>query len=311
MTVRIVRRQWSTTIPDPGPPTITLQPMQPMTFVYDTVSSTMDSYETPGALVVAGRQNYADQRFVDVSNGGGTVLIYFDAIVRNTTGFYHDLLFNSSSYGASVPEWPGPVSANSTGNLADFRVGGVLQSKLQGVLQKIVDDNPHMGGFFADDLGSRSWFPNFDWSTFGTTNQNSYRAGAIAVAQAFRTVADANGLICVVNGTWVSGSTSTNGGGYPAQNTHGCSLADGGVVEHHDTADAFWQAYVAGSQWADASPLLGSVGPAHIVIGSADAERAQWAALGNIAFYVNQTGYSSAVTPWGSFHATGLPTHPS
>ena len=65
--------------------------------------------------------------------------------------------------------------------LNDFRVGSVLQSKLECVLEKMVAENPHMAGFFADDLGSRSWYPGFSWDTWGTTNQQSYRAGAIAL----------------------------------------------------------------------------------------------------------------------------------
>jgi hypothetical protein len=286
---------------------ITLTPTQPCAFVYS--SSTASGYNHPGALVIVGRTNYADQAFKDISTAGGTVLVYLDAIVWNNFGLYHGLLFNSSAYGAAVPEWPGPVNANAGGNLADFRVGSLLLTKLPLVLQRIVDDNPHIGGFFADDLGSRSWFPGFDWTTFGTTNQNSYRAGAIAVAQAFRDVCNTNGLITICNGTWENGSTAASGGGYPTQNAHGCSLMEGGTVEHHATADAFWQGYISTSgQWGSASPITGAGKPVMVVIGSASGERQQWVDL-NVAYYTTQTDYGSSPTAWGSFHATGLPSH--
>jgi hypothetical protein len=288
---------------------VTLTPTQPGAFVYS--DTTAAGYNNPGALVVVGRTNYNAAAFQTISAAGGTVLLYIDAIVWNNFGRYHDLLFNSSVYGAAVPEWPGPVNANTGGNLADFRVGSLLLTKLQSVLELAVSENPHLGGFFADDLGSRSWFPGFDWSTFGTTNQNDYRAGAIAVAQVFRNVCNNHGLITICNGTWENGTTASAGGGYPTQNAHGCSLMEGGTVEHHATADAFWQGYISPSaQWGSASSITGSGKPVMVVIGSASSERQQWVDLG-VAYYTTQTDYGSAPTPWGSFHATGLPSHTS
>jgi hypothetical protein len=54
-----------------------MTPAQPGLVVYDT-SSGIDRYARRGALVIAGRDNYADQSFKDVSRSGGTVLLYLD-----------------------------------------------------------------------------------------------------------------------------------------------------------------------------------------------------------------------------------------
>ena len=74
------------------------------------------------------------------------------------------LLNNASECGPATSRWPGNFQANSWGYLNDFRVGSVLQSKFKCVLEKMVAENPHMGGWFADDLGSRSWFPGLSWA---------------------------------------------------------------------------------------------------------------------------------------------------
>lgn len=307
MPVRVGRSHF---VPAPATQPITLEPSQPFVVVYDTTTG-LSAYNHPGAMAIAGRDNYTDAAFQAMAAAGGTVLLYLDAIVWNSFGIYHDLLFNSSVYGAAVPEWPGPVNANSTGNLADFRIGGTLQSKLEGVMQQMADDNPWIGGFFMDDVGSRSWFPNFNWSTFGSTNQSAYRAGAIGVVQHARNVADANGLIVIVNGTWTSGTLASNGGGYPTLTTHGCSLAEGGCIEHHDGESSFWGAYGDGtSQWGDASPITNGEAVCPVIC-SSSAGITEYAALGNFPFITNQTDYGITPTPWTTFHATGLPSHTS
>jgi hypothetical protein len=99
-----------------------------------TLTSTVAAYNYPGALVVSSRGAYDAQCFKDASAAGCTVLLYIDALVLNATGRYHSLLYNSSAYGAAVSQW-GTYSANSTGVVADFRVGGILQSKLEAVLE--------------------------------------------------------------------------------------------------------------------------------------------------------------------------------
>ena len=107
---------------------------------------------------LAGRDNYPGQGFKDVSAAGGSVLIYLDPMIDNAHGRYHDMLINQSVCGPATSRWPGSPKANSWGYLNDFRVGSVLRRKLPCVLEKMVEENPHMAGWFADDLGSRSWF---------------------------------------------------------------------------------------------------------------------------------------------------------
>ena len=171
----------------------------------------------------------------------------------------------------------------------------------------MVSENPHMAWFFADDLGSRSWFGGFNWGNWGSANQQAYRAGAIALAQTFHDVAAEHGLMVMVNGTWNAGALSSNGGGYPDANTPGLSLADGGYIEHHATLS-----FPTGphTRRGSGAPL-----PAR----SARATRSctcrpvMWppgtltTRPGVLLFLSAQADYDTADV-WGSFHPTGLPS---
>lgn len=289
----------------------TPSPAQPYAICYDTSLTGLSAYNHPGAMAIAGRDNYNFQPFKDMSAAGGTVLIYLDAMLDNAYGTYHDLLINSSVYGAAVPRFNGTLpQANGTGYLADIRVGGIMQGKLENVLEKIVTDNPHMGGFFLDDVGSRSWYPGFDWTTnMSSTDRTDYRAGAIQIVQTARTVADRHGLIVIVNGTWTAGTLASNGGGYPTLTTHGCSLAEGGMVEHHDGEIAFWGAYAASSsQWGDASPITNGASLC-LVVNSSGSGITEYVNSGNYFYCTAQADYGIIDSPWTTFHQAGLPSH--
>ncbi|MEU0397258.1 hypothetical protein ABZ208_31695 [Streptomyces sp. NPDC006208] len=268
---------------------------------YDNTFENLSSYARPGGLVVAGRTNYAHRVFKDISAAGGTVLVYLDCVIEGEYGRYHDLLLNASEFGPAVPRWPGLPKANQWGYLTDFRVGSVLQSKLAGVLEKMAGENPHMGGWFADDLGTRSHYPGVPWTEMSPTAQLQYRDGAIALAKTFRRVADKYGLIFLVNGSW-SGSS---GGGYPDTRKHGCALADGGVIEHHP-ADAFHLNYATSTQWAAHSAVTNGTSFQY-VIARTDAERDAWRRSGACAFVSTQNHYGRAPAPYSQLRPTGLP----
>lgn len=296
---------------NPAQQVLTNRPAQAAVVMYGDGGSTSraSTYAHPGGLAAAGRTNYSDQVFKDISAAGGTELIYLDPIINNSYGRYHDMLINASECGPAVPLWPGNPQANQYGYLNDFRVGGVLQSKLECVLEKMVSENPQMGGWFIDDTGSRSWFPNFNWSTWGSTNQQAYRNGAIAITQTVRNVANRHGLMFIVNGTWTAGSLSSSGGGYPDMNQSGNALADGGFVEHHDASElSFWKSYACSPQWATQSPV--TRGTAFMwAVTTTDADRDAYANSNCFAFVNNQpTANYDYVDPWGTFHPTGLPT---
>lgn len=284
---------------------ITNLPGQPAITAYGS-SSAAKPFAHRGALIIAGRDNYADQPMKDAAAAGATVLVYFDAVIDNPYGRYHELLNNQSPCGPATTRWPGNPRANSWGNLNDFRVGSVLQSKVRCVLKTMVAENPHIGGFFADDLGSRSWFPGFSWDAWGATNQQAYRDGAIALAQTLHDVADQHELMLMVNGTWTAGSLADDGGGYPTMSKHGLSLADGGYIEHHGTSEvAFWASYARG-QWATAGGSVAQGKPFMYVQANDAATRDSYNAAGVFAFLSAQQDYDTA-SVWGGFHATGLP----
>ena len=279
---------------------ITNLPAQPGALFYGPPSGAT-AYAHPGALVVAGSDNYRAPAFQEVSAKGGSVLIYLDAVIDNPYGRYAHMLNMASVCGPATSRWPGNFRANSYGYLNDFRVGSVLQEKLRCVLEKMVAENPYMAGWFADDIGSRSWFPGIDWSTF--PDQAAYRAGAIALTKTFRSVADEHGLVFIVNGTW----SADDGGGYPDIAKSGNALADGGFAEHHDGEIDYFGPYGCSSQWAAASPV--TRGKAiNFAVANTLAGRNEYIDSGCYA-YVSQEPDYDGVPPWGEFHPTGLPSH--
>jgi hypothetical protein len=283
-------------------PEIRNLPPQPAGIFWESSSAGAAAYAHPGGLVVAGRNNYQDPGFQRVSAAGGSVLIYIDALVDNAYGRYHEMLFNSSSCGPATSLWPGNYTVSSWGRLTDFRVGSVLQNKLKCVLEKMVAENPHMAGWFADDVGSRSWFPGFSWSSF--PDKVAYREGAVALTRTLRSVADEHGLVFIVNGTW----SANEGGGWPNPTKSGNALADGGFVEHHDGQISFFGPYGCSSQWAAQSPITRGKAINFAVTDTA-AGRDEYVESGCYA-YVNQqpTADYGGVAPWGDFHPTGLPS---
>lgn len=284
-----------------GGAALTQMPTQPGTFVYNDGGDVAKSFAKPGALIVAGRVNYNRQSFKEASQAGATVLIYLDVVLHNNWGPYHKLLYDASECGPAAAKWPTGRMLNAYGAITDFRPGSVVQSKLECVLEKMVQDNPHMAGFFADDLGTRTWN---DWSSWPAAEKQEFRDGAIAALKTFRKVADKYGLFVMVNGTW----NANDGGGYPNASKHGASLADGALVEHHDRG-AFWEAVLSSDQWASESPLTQGK-PFHFVLPGTNSSAAlqQWADTKNVAWANLQWEYGSTASDWRAFHATGLPT---
>lgn len=304
--------------------TLTRLPMQPGAVYYGNLTGPTDSaYRQPGALVLTSRGNFGHPNMVAAAAAGAHVAGYFDALVWAVfgSGDVTGRLLNSSAYGPAVPKWPGPISANDTGDLADFRPGSVMHqpsamnsswTKLEAVLESIVAENPHLSGFFADDCGSRSYYPNFDWTTFGTQNQQDYRAGSILIAQAFRRVCNRNNMFLIVNGTWNGGTLASAGGGYPTMTTHGCSLADGGDWEHHSSPDSFSNAVFGSAQWGSESPITGAGKAFHLCQLQDTDSPTPWANTGVFAWAIQKSDYTQpALAPWGAFHPTGLPTSTS
>lgn len=285
---------------------LTIPPTQPGAIAYNTASSAC-AYARSGGMVLAGRDNYADNCFKQVSASGGHVLIYIDALLHNTSGRYHALLYNASECGGAVPKWPGNLSYNGYGTAADFRVGGVLQGKLECVLEKMVAENPHMAGFFADDLGGSNG-PDQN-SAF---NREEWYQGAVALSKTYRKVADRHGILFMVNGMWQGGSSNA---GYPNRSQTGNALADGVCVEHHPVIEGSFNwpnSVLKASQWADQSTVTNGT-PTHFVIAFAGSQFDGWRNYTDtgaawLTAQAGDGGYSAAPAPWGGGHATGLPT---
>lgn len=300
------------------------QPTQPMRYHYD--QQPLSAWSQPGALVIAGlgREDIGppgtspaypgtDPGYIAAAEAGATVIAYIDPIIDNDWGLYHELLMHEfDSLGRTVgPEaglWPGGHVANEWGNLADFRVGSVIQQKFGAVLELMLDENPWLAGFWIDDTGTRSWFPGFSWEDdFTDTDRQAYRAGAIELVKTARQVCDTKRMpngrrrIILVNGTWTAGTLLSDGGGYPNMAVHGCSLVEGAEIEHH-TLDAWWTAYATGPQWATEASTNGV--PFIVASCTTDAILDDFVAAGIVS---HAESAESATTVWGPFHETGLP----
>lgn len=330
--------QYAAPAPPSLPSSYTTTPTQPMVFAYDPTTTaefddlgiTVGNYGHPGAIVVCGRVNYGHQRFKDLAAAGATILIYLDVMITNTYGTYHSLLDNAGALGPAIPAWPGPIPANSYGNINDFRTTSVMHqrldalvspvpagyngshTRLQAVVNKMFADNSHLHGVFMDDLGSRSYFegPSGNvniWAGMSTTAKQQYRAGAIKVLEDTWVICKALGKAIFVNGSWEAGDLVTHGGGYPNPNISGASKANGGVWEHH-VHDSFGDDYINGAQWALDAPV-GAGYRFGIVISSSGTERIPW--MGRVSHLTEQSsadGYDGE-PPWSTtaWHPTGLP----
>lgn len=306
-------------------------PQQPFALLWDDAipaGFNIVNWGQPGRIVGAGRANYGNQVFKDLSAAGVNVPIYIDVMISNADGTpnygrYHNLLGTANAYGAAVPFWPGPIKANTWGNINDFRTTSPMHqtttdaagaakgwTKLEAILELAVSENPHIGGFFADDLGSRSYFPGTTndgdviWNGFTTAQQQSYRDGAIMALQTFRRVCDRHKMSLIVNGSWAAGTLASKGGGYPDLAQMGCSLAESGFWEHH-VYDAYGESYVVGAQWG-----VGTPGGKNftLVAANSDADAVTWRNRGTIPYLADVSSSHGAVDPWGAAHASGLPT---
>ena len=296
--------------------TITPLPMQPAVTDYQSPSgngSNAIPYEHQGALIDAGQSQLGSQPMKDASAAGATVLGYLDPmVIQPNSGTWGDMLWQSSACGPAVPQW-GSFTSGTGYSIADFRTvadggSGIEQAKLQCVLENMYSVNPWMAGFFADDLGSKSWYPGLNWSTFGSANQQAWYDGAVALAQTFHNVAVEHSGMLMVNGTWEKGTLASNGGGYPNLAANGVSYADGGYIEHHASNEvAFWTDYASG-QWATASGDAAQGNPIMYVQASDLATLQTYQNAGVFSFGSYQTDYSQPAPVWGNFHATGLPS---
>lgn len=284
------------------------RPTQSAAIGWNGSNSSFSQYAYPGGLVCVGRDNYNAQVFRNVSAAGGTVLVYVDAVIDNPHGRYHQKLHLTSEFGPAAGRWPGNLRANRWGYLADFRVGSTLQQKLESVLELIAAENPHIGGFFADDVGSRSWFAGVPWNSASSADKQAYRNGAIELCRTFRRVCDRHDLVFIVNGTWGAGTLSAAGGGCPDLGRHGCALADGGFVENHPAGEInYWRAYCTSAQWAAQSPYTRG---AAFHWSHHDPNRPGWETYrdsGALAF-ASRSDRTTAPPPYHQ-HPTGLPTH--
>lgn len=284
-----------------------------------------NAWSFPGAVVVCGRNNFGAQWLKDIAAAGATVLIYFHPGLINTFGRYADLFYNASAYGPAIALWPanstgpGPWRIDEFGLLPNFKTTNApYWAKLPQILNLMLDENPHVAGFFFDGLGSRHWpgAGGFSWDTWPTVDQEAYRAGNVQVCQVARGIADTRNLFMIVNGQWQGGGIQ-NGGGYPDRNKHGMSLVDGIMFENRppDGPGQFAYEYAVNSsnQWGIGIPRIAAMPfPKGYVLSSnaAVADRDTWVSLNAVSHALGGVGvdYSTLTLPWRTtFTDMGLP----
>lgn len=311
---------WTAAVPatTTGSGTAINRPTNPMMIAfadnYVPTTAIKNAWAQVGALIIVGRNNYNAQWVKDCAAGGATVLIYLHPHLMNPVGRYPSMLFNASQFGGAVPNWPGgPYVVDQWGNLGDFRVGSLLNSKLPGVLNLMVSENPHMSGFFFDGLGTRAYpgAGGFNWDSF--PYKQEYRDGAIAQAQIARGIADAKNLMIIVNGFWIADSVGGSmGGGYPNRGSHGCSLVDGGMVEGLPPSDnGFHDLYstLPTCQWGQGISRDANLPVPRgymVFTNSTKAEMDQWVSIG-CAAYAHYGDFTNMTMPWRTFTDFKLP----
>jgi len=288
--------------PPPPPPAITISPPQPGAVIYG--SDAPSSYARPGAMV--DMLSSETPGAVAVSNAGGHVLVYTNVMITASGGNYTALINDANAYGPAIGRWPGQTTPyNQWGYVRDLGTF-VSSGKLLKVLNKIVSDNPHMAGFFADDLGTT----NSDYKSPLASPGNGYSVptdafynAVIDVLQIFRQVCDAHRLILIINGMM----DGRGNGGYPVRNQHGCSLVEGCCAENHTNDGGYWTQVMSAPQWANESPITKGKPCGFVIVPPGDTS---WRNHPDVAWIAEQSSYTSAPSPWSGFHATGLPTHP-
>ena len=94
----------------------------------------------------------------------------------------------------------------------------------------------------------------------------------------------------------------------PTSAKSGNALADGGFVEHHDGEIDFFGPYGCSSQWAAQSPVTHGKAFNFAVTDTA-AGRVEYVRLRLLRLRQPASRpLRDGVAPWGSFHATGLPS---
>ena len=291
------------------------RPTNPFQILYRPNPDGLDNlsqWARPGALVIVGRDNYNEGWVHTLADAGCTVLIYLHPNLMNTVGRYASLLYNASQFGPAVPDWPGgPYVVDQWGNLADFRVGSLCNTKFQGVLNLIISENPHISGFFLDGLGT-SPSPGaggFSWDAFPMKTE--YRNGALEQCQIARAIADANDMMIIVNGLWQAGP-DPHGGGYPDRFLHGCSLVDGGMIEDQPPIEnGFHHQYctLPTAQWGLDIPRIASLPVPRGYMLSTNPNKSEmdaWVGL-NAAAYAHYGDYMTMTPPWATFTDFNVP----
>jgi hypothetical protein len=205
----------------------------------------------PGAVIIGGRTNiYLNPTFEQAANAGATVLIYLNCMVSETTGQYHVMMYPSGFPQLVVDGVT--LRRNTLGTtyaFADMRVQA-QRDRVTSAFTQAFEDMPWLSGAFADDLGSGAGSTTPDAGGWTSNQRAAFRQSAINGAVDVRAVCDTYEKITIHNGTWAAGTTYPNGGGYPNIGLHGCSLADGWCIEHHDSeigttpGTYFWDFYI-------------------------------------------------------------------
>jgi hypothetical protein len=193
------------------------------------------------------------------------------------------------------------------GSLPNFKVTQTAyHSKMVTILNLMLDENPHIAGFFLDGLGTRHYpgAGGFNWDSWPEVDKQAYRAGNIMVAQNVHDICQARNGMAICNGQWQGGGSDV-GGGYPDANKHGCSLLDGILFENRppDGPGQFAYEYAMRSdnQWGLAIPRIATMVPKGYILSSNDntTQRDAWRSSGAVAFAYSGD-FSAIAAPWGT-----------
>ena len=156
---------WLTSIPDEdlsgtaSGQLLSNRPAQSASLAYDDVAGAL-SYAHPGGLVVAGRDNFGDPAFEQVSAAGGTVLVYLNPVIDNAHGRYHRMLLASSMCGPRLLGGRATTEPTSGATSTTSDLGRHCSTSSSACWRRWSPRTPTWRGGSPTTSGSRSWFPD-------------------------------------------------------------------------------------------------------------------------------------------------------
>jgi hypothetical protein len=272
----------------------TAHAVNPSGFAYSSTTN-VSLYGKPTGILTTGRCNRYASAFATARSKGAEVLAYLDVVDRPDNKICDlDKAFYMNNYGA-VPLWPWP-SYGQRGiwpgyKMTDMRPGSKWILHVVSYVEKLMRERK-VDGVFLDVVGARPWNQNANWTSWSTTEKNTWTAGNIDLVKrldAKRRAINPDFLI-LNNNLWDRGDR------YAAAFA-GEKYVDGIILEHPTPGvKTFHRNYVA--------KAFSNLGHRRVIVLGRDAAEARaWAVVPGVTHVAGQRTYKYPPPPIVGFKA--------